>query len=294
MSARVLLVNPRITSRARARFPLSLLNVAAALEEHGHAADIVDGNLEPDTASAVSRLLRERGYDAIGMSVMGGPQVETALALSDVVRGVLPSLPIVWGGYFPSLYPDAALNGTHADFLVRDQGEQALADLLTALPDASPQRLGGIANLSWRDGARPVHNTSRKVRSPARAELLPYEKLGDPRRYLFKSFMGRRTAVHQAALGCRFRCTFCGVAAMFRGVTLLPDAALPPGTPRIPCAALLAITGRYRGSALMLPPGPTSTTWLNDSLREPTPAAMVIGPAQPSASLPSADTSQTS
>jgi radical SAM superfamily enzyme YgiQ (UPF0313 family) len=36
--------------------------------------------------------------------------------------------------------------------------------------------------------------------------------------------MGRRTAAHQAALGCRFRCTFCGVAAMFSGATALPPA----------------------------------------------------------------------
>ena len=36
--------------------------------------------------------------------------------------------------------------------------------------------------------------------------------------------MGARTAAHQAALGCRFRCTFCGVAAMFRGATGLPPA----------------------------------------------------------------------
>jgi anaerobic magnesium-protoporphyrin IX monomethyl ester cyclase len=34
--------------------------------------------------------------------------------------------------------------------------------------------------------------------------------------------LGKRTAAHQAALGCRFRCTFCGVAGMFRGVTVLP------------------------------------------------------------------------
>ena len=39
-----------------------------------------------------------------------------------------------------------------------------------------------------------------------------------------KSFLGARTAAHQAALGCRFRCTFCGVAAMFRGGTALPPA----------------------------------------------------------------------
>ena len=42
---------------------------------------------------------------------------------------------------------------------------------------------------------------------------------------LAPTFLGRRTAAHQAAIGCRFRCTFCGVAAMFGGTTALPAAA---------------------------------------------------------------------
>jgi hypothetical protein len=55
--------------------------------------------------------------------------------------------------------------------------------------------------------------------------LLPYHLLGDPRAYLAHTFLGRRTVGHQAALGCRFRCTFCGVAGVFRGATALPPAA---------------------------------------------------------------------
>jgi len=53
---------------------------------------------------------------------------------------------------------------------------------------------------------------------------LPYERLGDPRNYFGKTYLGHRTGGYQAALGCRFRCTFCGVAAMFRGKTALPAA----------------------------------------------------------------------
>jgi radical SAM superfamily enzyme YgiQ (UPF0313 family) len=46
--------------------------------------------------------------------------------------------------------------------------------------------------------------------------------LSDPGRYLGRTYLGERTTGFQAALGCRFRCTFCGVAAMFRGKTALP------------------------------------------------------------------------
>lgn len=225
MSTRVLLVNPRITSRSRARFPLSLLTLAAALEQRGHAADVVDGNVQRNLVGTVLERLHAGHYDALGVSVMGGPQVETALCLSEAVRHHVPKLPIVWGGYFPSLYPDAALTGTPVDYLARDQGEHAFAGLLDALPTPDPALLASIAGLSWRRDGALVHNPARRVAPPTFDGLLPYDKLGDPRAYLARTFMGARTAVHQAALGCRFRCTFCGVAAIFRGTTLLPPAA---------------------------------------------------------------------
>jgi anaerobic magnesium-protoporphyrin IX monomethyl ester cyclase len=55
--------------------------------------------------------------------------------------------------------------------------------------------------------------------------MLPYGKLDNPRQYLSKTYLGSRTIGYQAALGCRFRCTFCGVATMFRGKMALPTAA---------------------------------------------------------------------
>ena len=50
----VLLVNPRITSRRKARFPLSVLTLAGSLEGQYESA-IVDGNVENDGVAATLR-----------------------------------------------------------------------------------------------------------------------------------------------------------------------------------------------------------------------------------------------
>ena len=221
-AAPVLLVNPRITSRKRARFPLSLLALSGALEARGRPTALIDGNHERDAVEATLRSLRERAHAALGVTVMGGPQVATAIAVSRAARAAFPQLPIIWGGYFPTLYPDAALNAPYVDYLVRGQGEETLPGLLAALEDgAVPAEVEGV---SWKAGGRAVHNRARAFRGPAGRAPIPYDKLPDPRRYLVKTFMGARTASYEAALGCRFRCTFCGVAAMFRGATALPEA----------------------------------------------------------------------
>jgi radical SAM superfamily enzyme YgiQ (UPF0313 family) len=219
--ARVLLVNPAITSRSRARFPLSLMSLAAALEPD-YEARIIDGNLESDAASRAAAAVRDGHFVAAGITVMGGPQVATAIEISKAVRAARPDLPIVWGGYFPSLYPDVALNCDYVDYAVRGQGEETLRELLGALRNGTP--VSSIAGLAFRRDGRAVRNAERAFSARHIAPPLRYDLLPQPRDYLVRSFLGARTAAHQAALGCRFRCTFCGVAAMFRGRTSLPPA----------------------------------------------------------------------
>ncbi len=217
----LLLVNPAITSRRRARFPLSLLNISAALPEY--SCTLVDGNVG-DAVAQTRAALRSRNYTAAGITVMGGPQVATAIEVSRALRALEPRLPIVWGGYFPSLYPDVALNSDYVDYVVRGQGEDSLRELLASF-GAGPAALRPIPGLSYRHDDAVVHNPDRKFTTRHIAPRLPYELLPQPASsYLVKTFLGERTAAHQAALGCRFRCTFCGVAAMFRGGTALPPA----------------------------------------------------------------------
>lgn len=221
-SPNTLLINPTITSRHSARFPLALLNLAAALDRSGNSR-IIDGNLDRDFVADTLRALEQDHFDAIGVGVMGGPQVATALAVSRAVRARHPELPIVWGSYFPTLHAEAALAEPSVDYVVRGQGEQTLTELITALRDGSA--LHRIAGLSWKSGSGVVHNPARPFSPGHPPQILPYEKLGDPRRYFARTYLGRRTVAHQAALGCRFRCTFCGVAAMFGGATALPPVS---------------------------------------------------------------------
>jgi radical SAM superfamily enzyme YgiQ (UPF0313 family) len=217
----VLLINPTITSRRSARFPLAVLNLSAALDGH-YSSSIIDGNVDRDFVASTLRALSSGGIDAVGLSVMGGPQLVTAIQASRAIRDQFPRIPIIWGGYFPSICAEESLRASYVDYAIRGQGEVTLRELLDAiLHDAGPG-LANIDGLSWREGDRIVHNKSRSFSAGGLTRVLPYERLGDPRQYVGRTFLGRRTAGYQAALGCRFRCTFCGVAAVFRGKTALP------------------------------------------------------------------------
>jgi radical SAM superfamily enzyme YgiQ (UPF0313 family) len=199
------------------------MTMAAALESR-HESTLVDGNLEPDAVRVACDAVAARPHAAAGITVMGGPQVATAIEMSRALRAARPGLPIVWGGYFPTLYPDVAMNSDYVDFVVRGQGEDTFPELLQALASGDHGALASIRGLSWRHEGTVVHNAVRALAREHVAPTLRYDRLPDPRAYLVKTFLGQRTVAHQAALGCRFRCTFCGVAAMFRGATALPPA----------------------------------------------------------------------
>jgi anaerobic magnesium-protoporphyrin IX monomethyl ester cyclase len=226
----ILLINPPIAKRRHARFPLGVLNLSASLDGH-YRSSIIDGNIDSDYIASTLGAIESRCVDAVGVGVMGGPQLRTAIDVCDAIRNRYPALPIIWGGHFPTICAGPALNSPYTDFAIRGQGEQTLRELLDAMfdggdgaPAVSHSALAGIAGLSWRQGERVVHNPNRPFSADGAARPLPYERVGDPRPYLSPTYLGRRTSGYQAAIGCRFRCTFCGVAAMFRGKTAMPAA----------------------------------------------------------------------
>jgi anaerobic magnesium-protoporphyrin IX monomethyl ester cyclase len=223
-SQRVLLINPTITSHRHARFPLAVMSLSAALESK-YKSTIIDGNVDRDFVSTALRAVDDKTVAAVGVTVMGGPQLCSAIAVSKAIREKMPALPIIWGGAFPTVCPEAALNASYVDYAVRSQGEDTLIELLNALAECQDEALNSITGLSWRLRGQVVHNKDRKFSAASLGRMLPYERLENPRQYLTKTYLGSRTIGYQAALGCRFRCTFCGVATMYRGKMALPTAA---------------------------------------------------------------------
>jgi anaerobic magnesium-protoporphyrin IX monomethyl ester cyclase len=223
-SQRILLVNPTITKTRHARFPLAVMSLAGALEGR-HSSSIIDGNVDRDFIATAVRTVAAGQVDAVGVTVMGGPQLTSAIALSTAIRAMRPDLPIIWGGAFPTVCPGASLNAPYVDYAVRGQGEETITELLDALAEHRQEAIASIAGLTWRRDGHVVHNKDRLFSASSLHRMLPYERMANPRQYLTNTYLGRRTTGYQAALGCRYRCTFCGVANMFRGKMALPPAA---------------------------------------------------------------------
>ena len=211
----IVLLHPQSTKPRNRRFPLAPLSLAAVLEGR-QPYTIVDGNADPQPGATLERIVSEHSLRLLAVSVMPGPQMVAAIPLCREFRERHPSVPIVWGGYFPSLYPDAALNARYVDYVVRGQGEETLPELIGALLHGGDLR--AVRGISFKDQfGLHVHNPERPMRAPDDFPWLPYHRLAEPEKYIASTFLGTRTAVHQASIGCPYRCNFCGVVPVYGG-----------------------------------------------------------------------------
>ena len=99
------------TSRA----PLPVLALAGVLELAGYRVRIVDAVMHEDFEAEL--LAATQGAICLGISSIAGYQVHEALEIAKLVRRRNPSLPIVWGGWFPTLLTEQAVRDPHVDVL---------------------------------------------------------------------------------------------------------------------------------------------------------------------------------
>jgi anaerobic magnesium-protoporphyrin IX monomethyl ester cyclase len=208
----IVLFHPQATRPRNCRLPLAVLALAAVLEGREEYR-IIDGNLEQSPVAAILSTIRHHQVELLGVSCMPGPQMVAAMETCREVRRLAPRVKIVWGGYFPSLYPDTALNAKYVDFVVRGQGEDTLLELIDAL--RGQRTFESILGLGYKDtfGFHRL-NPERPMRGPDEFPWSPFHRL-PVEKYLRPSFFGKRTAVHHASIGCPFNCSFCGVHAAY-------------------------------------------------------------------------------
>ena len=209
---RIVLFNPR-SAEWKHRVPMSVLSLGAVLEGR-HEYAIVDGNLDPDPEATIAAL----EPDVLGVTVMPGPQLRTAIPITKRLKARFPGMQVFWGGYFPSLHTDAVLESGFVDVAVLGQGETTFAEALDR-PDA----LETVPGLALRRDGRVVRTPLRPLVDPNALPRLPYHRV-EMERYLGPSYLGRRTTSVHSSVGCPFTCGFCAVAGVYEGRWMGVDA----------------------------------------------------------------------
>jgi anaerobic magnesium-protoporphyrin IX monomethyl ester cyclase len=182
--------------------PLCLLALAAPLLQAGFEVKLIDNITSPDFESEV---LRETS-DALclGISVLTGPTIGAAIRVAKAVKNARPSLPVIFGGWHPSLATEQTLQPDFVDAVVRGPGDLTLLEVAQRLADK--QELHGVQGLSFKDRAGIHHEPERRVTN---INDLPTPAFHLANFDAYASAAGFRQLSYTTSVGCPYACNYC-------------------------------------------------------------------------------------
>jgi anaerobic magnesium-protoporphyrin IX monomethyl ester cyclase len=216
----VLLYNPVSTSKGKQRLPLSLMSVAAVIQDD-YNLEFIDGNLIDDPATYIIERAKATNAKLLAVTTMPGPQVRQAVPVCQQVKAALPDLKIVWGGYFPTQHYKTILRSSYVDFTIEGQGEAPFRRLVDTIHHGGS--LADVPALSYKENGDIKTNPRAPYVPLDNLPWLPYDKI-DMHRYVGHSYLGTRVLNHNTSYGCPFSCSFCAVVAM-SNKRWLPESA---------------------------------------------------------------------
>jgi anaerobic magnesium-protoporphyrin IX monomethyl ester cyclase len=204
--------------------PLELLQIATGPAAAGYEVVLIDAMIEPDYLKKVLEACD--GALLFASSCILGYQVYDGYVVAKAVRERHPDLPILWGGWFPSVIPELYLEADIADAVGIGQGEITFMQAVEAL--ACGADLAEVPGLAIRREGQVVYTAHQPVVGfdkfqPVPWHLLDYEKYAELQvrpthlkvRHRFP-LPGNwtpdnppRAFSHFSSYGCPEPCTFC-------------------------------------------------------------------------------------
>jgi anaerobic magnesium-protoporphyrin IX monomethyl ester cyclase len=182
--------------------PLCLLSLASPLLKAGFSVSLIDGAITPDFERVIAREVKEA--TCVGISLLTGPMIRTAVRIARRVKEAHPGLPVIFGGWHPSLLPAQTVQPHFVDAVVRGQGELTLLE--TAQRLAEGKGLGGVRGISHKQDGRIVHEADRPVEN--------INNLPSPAYHLadfdiYARIRGKREMGYATSVGCPYACNYC-------------------------------------------------------------------------------------
>jgi anaerobic magnesium-protoporphyrin IX monomethyl ester cyclase len=207
MSQRILLFLPPYLGPLMGP-PLSLLSLAGTLREAGFETSVIDGSLHPNYIERIEMELQ--GCLCFGVSLLTGPMISKAIAVARHVKRLRPEIPVIFGGWHPSLLPGQTLCEEYVDAVVLHQGETTMLEIAQRLLKGGS--LDFVAGCWFKRRGRIQQNPDRpavalsQLSSPA-YDLVDFDA--------YEAASGERTLPYASSVGCPYDCSYCTDAVFY-------------------------------------------------------------------------------
>jgi radical SAM superfamily enzyme YgiQ (UPF0313 family) len=205
---KIILVRPLVFSSTRMYYgaPLALLAICRLLAvENKYDIKIFDPTVNKNYIKSIVK--ESKNAICVGISALTGYSIFDGLKIARAVKKKYPHLPIIWGGWHPSILPNETIKDPLVDIVVVGQGERTFTELVHALE--KKQSLKNIKGLIYKTKTGKIITTAhRPLESLDNFPPIPYHLI-DAERFVVPQEYGKRSLLYYSSYGCPHRCLFC-------------------------------------------------------------------------------------
>lgn len=199
---------------------LGVRYLANYLKKHGYILHILFfkkfNSIKPSKVSSkeldlLEELIKKIEPSYIGLSVMSSLYLETIFLVNDRIKEKF-NIPIIWGGVYPTLFPERALK--YCNFVIRGEAEDAFVELLNKLEENND--LSDIKNLAFiNESGEIIINEVRPLIQDL--DIIGYPEIGGENKYFISNNTLKKGDPQLKSLGyeltasrgCPFACSYC-------------------------------------------------------------------------------------
>ena len=209
------LMNKSTNIRVMALPPLGIQTLAPIVRQHGHHVRMFDTCHPHMKTKHILQAVKEQQPDVIAFSLLSATTYQTTKSITNQIKIVAPSTPIIIGGVFASMNAVQILRDCESvDCVGIGEGEELLPDYLENLDDP-----GTVAGLVWRKGVEIISNEPRPLiedldKFPyADRTSLPIDYIEALPLHIPAVFSLDKFCTIQTTRGCPFNCIYCDIPA---------------------------------------------------------------------------------
>ena len=191
--------------------PIAPIKLGSQLLPEGFTVEIIDARVDKNYRKHLEASLEKALF--LGISVMTGKPIRQALEVSAFAKKVNKDIPVVWGGWHPSVLAMQTVQHENIDIAAIGQGERIVVELAKAIQN--DRSLKDVKGIIYKEEGKIIEN-----------ELMPFENVNNFKpvdfslvevdKYAYDIYLGKRAISWNTSQGCPYSCAFCSTPRAYK------------------------------------------------------------------------------